>query len=85
MPERYWLVHPNGGRQLIDPRSFDIARLTERVRHQGGQIVVEVDGPDLPPTPDTLAAALALTPPPAPPAFEPPVVIWNSCYFSSGL
>ena len=29
MAERYWLVQPNGGRQLIDPRQFDLDALAE--------------------------------------------------------
>jgi hypothetical protein len=41
MPERYWLVHPNGGRQLIDPRQFDLDRLVEQARSIGGRLVVE--------------------------------------------
>jgi hypothetical protein len=41
MPERYWLVHPNGGRQLIDPRQFDLERLAEQARSLGGRLVVE--------------------------------------------
>lgn len=41
MPERYWLVHPNGGRQLIDPRQFDLDRLVEQARVIGGRLVVE--------------------------------------------
>ena len=41
MPERYWLVYPNGGRQLIDPRQFDLERLAEKARHVGGRLVVE--------------------------------------------
>jgi hypothetical protein len=40
-PERYWLVHPNGGRQLIDPHQFDLDRLAEQARLVGGQLVVE--------------------------------------------
>jgi hypothetical protein len=43
MPERYWLVHPNGGRQLIDPRQFDLDRLAEQARRIGGRLVVESD------------------------------------------
>ena len=43
MPERYWLVHPNGGRQLIDPRQFDLDRLAEQARRVGGLLVVESD------------------------------------------
>jgi hypothetical protein len=48
MPERYWLVHPNGGRQLIDPHQLDLDRLAEHARRIGGRLVVERLGP--PPT-----------------------------------
>ena len=41
MPERYWLVYPNGGRQLIDPRQFDLEALAEKARLVGGRLVVE--------------------------------------------
>ena len=30
MSKFYWLVHANGGRQLIDPRYFDLDRLAEQ-------------------------------------------------------
>lgn len=63
MPERYWLVHPNGGRQLIDPFRFDLARLAEQARQAGGKLVVE-DDPAVAPEP---------TEPDRPPRrFEPP-------------
>jgi hypothetical protein len=39
--ERYWLVHANGSRQLIDPREFDIGTLTEQARRIGGRLVLE--------------------------------------------
>lgn len=48
MPERYWLVHPNGGRQLIDPREFDLDRLAEQARRIGGRLVVEGSAPAAP-------------------------------------
>jgi hypothetical protein len=48
MPDRYWLVHPNGGRQLINPNEFDLARLREQVLRIGGQIVVEGREPNHP-------------------------------------
>jgi hypothetical protein len=38
---RVWLVHPNGARQLIDPREFDLGKLAEQVRHLGGRLVLE--------------------------------------------
>jgi hypothetical protein len=41
MSERYWLVHPNGGRQLIDPQQFDVERLAEQVQQIGGRLIVE--------------------------------------------
>ena len=42
MPQhRYWLVLPNGGRQLIDPDHFDLDAMAERARRIGGRIVVE--------------------------------------------
>ena len=65
MSERYWLVHPNGGRQLIDPRQFDIARLAEQARRVGGRLVVEAEA--RPPAPD-----LASAPDGPPRRFEPP-------------
>src|SRR5262245_49140174 len=41
MPERYWLVLPNGGRQRIDPSQFDLDLLAEQARRIGGRLVVE--------------------------------------------
>ena len=41
MPDRYWLVHSNGGRQLIDPSDFDLNHLAEQVRGVGGRLVIE--------------------------------------------
>jgi hypothetical protein len=41
MPDRYWLVHPNGGRQLVDPHQLDLDRLAEHARRIGGELVVE--------------------------------------------
>jgi hypothetical protein len=70
MPERYWLVHPNGGRQLIDPYQFDLDRLAEHARQIGGRLVVEPAGP--PPAPASApASAPAATA--APRRFEPPI------------
>jgi hypothetical protein len=62
MAERYWLVHPNGGRQLIDPAQFDLDHLAEQARLLGGRLVVEepASGP-APPKPS------------APVRFEPPL------------
>jgi hypothetical protein len=48
MSERYWLVHPNGGRQLIDPHQFDLDRLAEHARSIGGRLVVEDEKPPAP-------------------------------------
>ncbi len=41
MPQRYWLIHPNGGRQLIDPGHFDLTRVAEQALRAGGRLVVE--------------------------------------------
>lgn len=47
--DRYWLVHANGGRQLIDPGRFDLDRVAEQARRVGGRLVVEADAhPDTP-------------------------------------
>ncbi|WP_435016112.1 hypothetical protein TA3x_003672 [Tundrisphaera sp. TA3] len=62
MAERIWLVHANGGRQLIDPRSFDLAVVSEQARRVGGRLVVE-DAP----------AAIPAAPGPAFRPFEPPI------------
>ena len=63
MSQRYWLVHPNGGRQLIDPGQFDLERLAERARQVGGRLVVEASP----------AAVAEPAPPDRPPRrFEPP-------------
>lgn len=68
MPRHYWLVHPNGGRQLIDPRQFDIVRLAEQARRLGGQLVAEEE-------PDAELITTASRPTTAPPtsSFEPPL------------
>ncbi len=67
MPERYWLVHANGGRQLIDPRSFDLAVVAEQARRVGGRLVVESASASAAPPATTGAAGPAFR------AFEPPV------------
>jgi len=41
MTDRYWLIHANGGRQLIDPRQFDLENLAEQARRVGGRLVIE--------------------------------------------
>lgn len=38
---RYWLVHANGGRQLIDPDRFDLAQVAEQARRLGAQLIAE--------------------------------------------
>jgi hypothetical protein len=71
MPERYWLVHPNGGRQLIDPHQTDLDRLAEHARRIGGRLVVERVGPPLPSPPpagSTLVDSTGATG-----RFEPPI------------
>ncbi|HEV3167528.1 MAG TPA: hypothetical protein VGZ22_26205 [Isosphaeraceae bacterium] len=68
MPKQYWLVHPNGGRQLIDPRQFDLTHLAEQARRIGGELVVEGDDRIAPSVPHAHVAA-----PAAPDQFEPPV------------
>jgi hypothetical protein len=63
MHTRYWLVHPNGGRQLIDPRHFNLERLAEQARRVGGRLVIE--GRDESATTDAVATS--------PVRFEPPI------------
>ncbi|MBX6312962.1 MAG: hypothetical protein IRY99_08620 [Isosphaeraceae bacterium] len=66
MPDRYWLIHPNGGRQLIDPQHFDVETLAVQAQQIGGRLVVERAAP----TREPLASTVA----PAPlQGFEPPV------------
>ncbi len=66
MPERYWLVLPNGARQLIDPDEFDLASIEERARRVGARLVLEVLEP--------IDQAVRLVPaPPIPRKFEPPI------------
>jgi hypothetical protein len=49
MSERYWLVLPNGGKQLIDPDQFDLAVVAARARLIGARLVAEpapaIEGP----------------------------------------
>lgn len=61
-PERYWLVHPNGGRQLIDPRRFDLEVVAEQARRSGARLVVE-----------PIASPLDERERPEPRRFEPPI------------
>jgi hypothetical protein len=73
-PERYWLVHPNGGRQLIDPHQFDLDRLAEQARLVGGQLVVEGEVPRVAPDPNAPAVLDGHPSKPRPPLrFEPPL------------
>jgi hypothetical protein len=65
MPDRYWLVHPNGGRQLIDPCQFDVNRLAEQAQLLGGRLIVEPE-PVRTPT-----VEFTLNRPPR--RFEPPI------------
>lgn len=48
MPELYWLVHPNGTRQRIDPRRFDLAWIAGRAAALGAELVVERRADPLP-------------------------------------
>ena len=78
MSGRYWLIHPNGGRQLIDPHQFDLAHLAEQARRIGGRLVVEHDAMVLGATEAVPALSFAAaTPEPdsrrAPRRFEPPI------------
>ena len=41
MPDRYWLVLPDGNRSPIDPSRCDLDRLAERARQERGRLVVE--------------------------------------------
>ncbi len=63
MADRYWLVLPNGGRQLIDPQHFDLEAVAERARRIGGRIVVE----------GAASRTMAEAPTHRPRVFEPPV------------
>ncbi|MDE2507835.1 MAG: hypothetical protein KGM43_11535 [Planctomycetota bacterium] len=69
--ECYWIVHPNGYKQRIDPGDFDLAALAARARKMGGELIVERPGA----RPDPRFASI--TPPTwiplPPPAFEPPI------------
>jgi len=67
MSERYWLVHPNGGRQLIDPRQFDVVRLADQVTLLGGRLIIENVAAPAPPTAISFAATKTHR------LFEPPV------------
>jgi hypothetical protein len=75
MPDRYWLVHPNGGRQLIDPHQFDLDRLAEQARRIGGRLVVESEPIAIGGSGTVPANGSAAVPGPglAPRRFEPPI------------
>jgi hypothetical protein len=71
MPERYWLVHPNGGRQLIDPHQLDLDRLAEHARRIGGRLVVERVAPPPPASGAVLSSPVDCGGGPG--RFEPPI------------
>ena len=48
MFERYWLVHANGGRQLIDPTCFDLPEVADQAERVGGSLLVESTAPSSP-------------------------------------
>ncbi len=66
--ERYWLVHANGGRQLIDPRQFDMELLERQAKRVGGRLVLErwIDH-------GVVVAPAPIAPPRPTAAFDPPV------------
>ncbi|MDX2038620.1 MAG: hypothetical protein SFX72_18375 [Isosphaeraceae bacterium] len=65
MSERYWLIHLNGCRQLIDPDLFDLDRLAVSVARFGARLEIEPGSP--------LEAGTRGEPSLAPRAFEPPI------------
>jgi hypothetical protein len=69
MPERYWIIHPNGGRQLIDPRQFDLDRLAEQAHRMGSRLVLEME----PAPPASKVERVSELVSGTPPHFEPPV------------
>lgn len=78
MHEHYWLVHPNGGRQLIDPGRFDLDRLAEQAHRIGGRLVSEGEAivrgaTETNPAPASGAAAPEPGSALAPRRFEPPI------------
>jgi hypothetical protein len=72
-PERYWLVYPNGGRQLIDPRQFDLEQVAEKARRIGGRLVVESETIGVHTELQLPAVAPGLSPDGPPRRFEPPI------------
>jgi hypothetical protein len=69
MSKRYWLVHPHGGWQLIDPREFDLGLLAEQAKRTGGRLVVEGDYRAAPAAPQASGSEPAQTV-----QFDPPVL-----------
>jgi hypothetical protein len=69
MSKRYWLVHPHGGWQLIDPSQFDLDVLAEQARRMGGRLVIEGEERFVPQAPREHANGAAQTV-----QFDPPVV-----------
>lgn len=69
MTKTYWLVQPNGARQLIDPGQFDLSALAEVAGRRGGRIEVEeiLPAPVVAPTTPVLV-------------FEPPVTALGALF-----
>jgi hypothetical protein len=66
MTPRYWMILPNGARQLIDPLRFDLASVEERARRVGGRIELELPAVD-----EQLTRLVPA--PPVPRTYEPPI------------
>lgn len=71
--EKYWFVHANGGRQLIDPREFDLERLAAQATQVGGRLVVESETMIFQSDEDILATLESYRPETQPRRFEPPI------------
>ena len=71
--EKYWFVHPNGGRQLIDPREFDLERLAAQATQVGGRLVVESETMIFQSDEDILTTLDGFRPETQPRRFEPPI------------
>lgn len=69
-PERYWLIHPNGGKQLIDLRKFDLDWIAAKARSIGGRIMIEGETSTEPAPPP---ASPEPYPDGPPRRFEPPI------------
>ncbi len=50
MTEQYWLIHPNGGRQWIDPRCFELSEVADQAERVGGVLMVSSNLNDDPAT-----------------------------------